>query len=67
VDGGVQRSFFELEHDPLEMADTDGRHPHIRARLEAALDAWLSQLPKPQSRALDPAEIDALRQLGYLE
>jgi len=67
VDGGVQRSFFELEHDPLEMADTDGRHPQVRARLEAELDAWLSQLPKPQPSDLDPSEIDALRQLGYLE
>ena len=67
VEGGVQRVLFELARDPQETTDVGSRHPEIRAQLAAELDRWLAGLPEVDGQQVDPAAVESLRELGYIE
>jgi hypothetical protein len=67
VDGGVQRALFDLARDPAETTDVGSANPEVLGRLSAELDRWVEGLPKPRSGELDAEDLEALRQLGYIE
>jgi hypothetical protein len=67
VDGGVNRTLFDLGRDPHETIDVSSRHPEIRVQLGAELDQRLADLPKLDRKELDPEDIEVLRRLGYIQ
>jgi arylsulfatase len=68
---------YDLEADPFELTDVSERHPETTRRLRAQLLARLEEQRErakelggeagPQTRAADPAILEQLRALGYLE
>lgn len=53
--------------DPLEARNLAEAQPEVVTRMRRALDGWLEEHPAAGTTALDPARIEALRALGYIE
>ena len=64
---------YDLEADPDETEDCSESHPEVRARLEAALDAWRQEVPRFEvlvtehgpGREITAEELALLRAMGY--
>jgi len=67
VDGGIQRSLFDLVNDPSETIDVSPHYPDIRAQLATDLDRWLAGLPQVDDHEIGPEDLEVLRRLGYLK
>ncbi|MBW1684531.1 MAG: hypothetical protein JRS35_05640, partial [Deltaproteobacteria bacterium] len=73
----LSEELYDLQADPFELTDVSNRHPETTRRLRAQLLAQLEEQRKraerlgggarPQTRATDPAILEQLRALGYLE
>jgi arylsulfatase A-like enzyme len=66
LEGGWRRDLYDLAADPGETRDVSGEHPDVAARLGAALDTWLEELT-PRAAQPSEADIEALRELGYVD
>lgn len=71
--GGGPAQLFDLEADPHELRDVAAEEPEFLAQLEhelygmlAAQKARSEELGKGEAVELDPATLQALRDLGYL-
>lgn len=64
---GDHVQLYDHRADPLEERDLAASQPEVVARMRAALDAWHRETPAAGTSALDPARIEALRALGYIE
>jgi len=77
TDGGVRRQLFDLRADPYELRDVSDQHPEVMERLAAALrlaldaerrkGAALHDGQAPVLTPPDPALLEQLRALGYVE
>jgi len=72
----TRRGEFELYdviEDPHELHDLSAEHPDVVQRLSLVLDAWYSGGPRwdrgeeVDLETLDPAEVEMLRSLGYVQ
>jgi arylsulfatase len=76
-DGGVRQQLFDRGADPFELRDVSDRHPEVMqplaAALQLALDAQRSKGSAlhdgqtPATTPPDPALLEQLRALGYVE
>lgn len=76
-DGSVSELLFDLANDPFELRDLSAERPEVTQRFRAALSAELAARTArgellrggeaPRTREEDPAVIEQLRALGYLE
>ncbi len=68
IEGGYDRTLYDLAEDPGEANDVSAAHPEVRARLERWLEAWEQGLPHYEApMALSPDQEAALRAMGYIE
>ena len=75
--GGVRRMLFDLRADPFELTDVSSLHPDVTDQLSAALAATLDAQRRkgaalrggapPATTLPDPALLEQLRALGYIE
>lgn len=66
-EGGYRRELYDLEADPAEEIDVSAEHPHVLARLGAALDRYTRDLPAPGEHVRGDEDVEALRALGYVD
>jgi arylsulfatase len=66
LEGGYRSRLVDLEADPSERLDHSQQQPRLAAALGAALDAWMADIPAPETRQLDPELDQTLRTMGYL-
>jgi hypothetical protein len=67
-----EEQLFDLARDPAERFDRIGEENLRADQLRAALDGWLARMEPTAARgvdrrALDPATVENLRELGYIE
>jgi arylsulfatase A-like enzyme len=69
--GGGETQLFDLESDPGEEHDITSSQPAIAAELLADLEAWMSahepDAAQESFEGSDPASLEQLRALGYIE
>jgi len=68
----LRRELYRLTDDPLETTDLSEREGAVVSTLAAALDAWAERLEggyrgESGRRELDPATVEHLRALGYVQ
>jgi arylsulfatase A-like enzyme len=69
----LAKMLFAIDSDPGEESDVSEDHPRIAERLLAQLEAWQQAQDARKSAApptrseISPDELDALRELGYIE
>ena len=70
-DGAVTHALYELARDPTEQSDLATLHPERVTQMSRRLDELLAPLQEsrlaPDERHLSPADLEALRQLGYVK
>jgi hypothetical protein len=69
---GPFRGLYDLANDPLEERDVGAAHPERVTRLLALLDhaeaaALERHIEHDDDREIDPATLDQLEKLGYVE
>ncbi len=66
---GRPDELFDTARDPLERENVAASNPDVAARLRKLLDAWVAAhaaaAPSADGRPVDPALLEALRNLGY--
>lgn len=73
-DGTFLHELYSRADDPLEQHDIAADHPEVVERLSAQIEGWLektraARLPEDGEalEGLDPAELERLRSLGYIQ
>ncbi|MCB9597551.1 MAG: sulfatase [Sandaracinaceae bacterium] len=67
LEGGYDRTLFDLTADPRETQDVAADHPDVVARLTEALATYKQDIPGHEARPLTPDQEAGLRALGYIE
>jgi hypothetical protein len=76
-DGSVRALLFDLDADPFELTDVAAEHPDVTQQLSSALQIALDAQRRkafelrggepPATTPPDPALLEQLRALGYVE
>lgn len=67
LEGGYALALYDLKADPGATVDVSAAHPAEKARLEAALDRWSSDLPGYVPPERTDEDLEDLRNLGYVQ
>jgi arylsulfatase A-like enzyme len=69
LEGGYERTLYDLRSDPEERKDASEAHPAAFRRLGESLDSWVQSLSQgcQQVRERDEEDLEQLRALGYIE
>lgn len=67
LEGGYERSLYDLDAAAGEDLDVAERYPEALERLGALLDAWTAELPAFVPEPRSAGELESLRTLGYVE
>jgi arylsulfatase A-like enzyme len=67
LEGGYTAALYDRTEDPQEQRDVSGEHPEVTEQLLAALAEWARDIPRAQSKPLDPTVEEAMRNLGYAQ
>lgn len=67
LEGGYSIRLFDLQADPAERFDVSELHPEVAAQLSSALRSWVGSSPPPARPARTPADLEAMRAIGYVQ